>query len=78
MRTRQALRGFERFASEPNVIIANTAIEFQKACARVLQSAPAALGPETRTRLDALFWDRCIANSNLKHMLETKFDLLAA
>ena len=63
--TSTALRAFEDFAEDPNILIADDSAAFHRAAGRVLRSDPPTLSPESKSRRDELFWDRCFARSQL-------------
>lgn len=58
--TPTALRGFERFASLPEVTVANTPQEFQDGIRKVLEQFPSASAAGEAMRA-SLTWDACLA-----------------
>jgi glycosyltransferase involved in cell wall biosynthesis len=64
------LRGFEDFAEEEGVIRADNRTDFRRAMAQVLRSAPVEISAQSRARREALFWDRCFADSALAARLQ--------
>jgi glycosyltransferase involved in cell wall biosynthesis len=59
------LRGFEDFAEDEGVIRADNRTDFRRAMAQVLRSDPIEISAQSRVRREALFWDRCFADSAL-------------
>jgi glycosyltransferase involved in cell wall biosynthesis len=64
------LRGFEDFAEEEGVIRADNRTDFRRAMAQVLRSAPVEISAQSHARREALFWDRCFADSALAARLQ--------
>jgi glycosyltransferase involved in cell wall biosynthesis len=63
-----SLRGFEAYAND-GVVVANNPAEFRHAMRQVLQQRPAVIGDGARLARDALYWDRCFADSDLPKFL---------
>lgn len=63
--TSVALRGFQRFAQDEGVIIADDRRSFRRAIAHVLQARPLEISTSTRQQRDSLYWDRCFVDSGL-------------
>ncbi|MGB6285743.1 MAG: hypothetical protein WBG18_15200, partial [Xanthobacteraceae bacterium] len=63
-----SLRGFEAYAND-GVIVANNPVEFRHAMRQVLRRPPAVISDGARLARDALYWDRCFADSDLPKLL---------
>lgn len=57
--TSTSLRGFEEFADEPGVIVADGRTQFRKAAMQVYRKPALQLSAEARARRDAVYWDHC-------------------
>ena len=66
--TSMSLRAFEAYAND-GVIVANNPVEFRHAMRQVLQRPPAVISDGARLARDALYWDRCFADSDLPKLL---------
>jgi len=69
--TTTALRGFERFMRAEGVILADSPAEFRQAMREVLQRPPLEISERSQAARDALFWDRCFADSALPTFLQS-------
>lgn len=69
-----ALRGFEEFADAEGVIKADTRTLFRQAMARVLREPAAKVSDDSLAAREALYWDRCFADSALKTKLMRVFE----
>jgi hypothetical protein len=68
--TSTALRGFEMFSNAEGVIVANTSADFRKAMRQVLERPSLEISERSRAARDALYWDRCFADSDLPKFFE--------
>lgn len=57
--TSTALRGFDDYANEPGVVVANDPFSFRKAIMETYHAPPLKLTEQARTHRERLFWDRC-------------------
>ena len=60
-----SLRGFEGFCNAEGVIVANDATSFRRGLHDILQRPPLEISAASRTAREALYWDRCFADSGL-------------
>ena len=60
-----AMRGYEAFLGVEGLIIANDSGEVRRAIAQVLRSPPPPVSEKSRQAREALYWDRCFADSDL-------------
>ena len=65
-----ALRGYESLAGAEGLIIANDRSSFRHAIRDVLLRPPLQLTERDRIAREALFWDRCFADSGVSRALE--------
>ena len=67
--TPTSLRGFEPFSDAEGVIIADDPASFRRSVHEVLQREPLEISVASRTAREALYWDRCFADSGLAKAL---------
>jgi len=65
-----ALRGFEAFSTAEGVIVADDPTSFRRSVREVLELPPVEITAASREARDALYWDRCFADSDLAKHLE--------
>ena len=63
--TTVAMRGYEQFSGAEGLIIANDSASFRRAIAQALQSPPLNISEASRHGREAVYWDRCFAESGL-------------
>jgi glycosyltransferase involved in cell wall biosynthesis len=61
-----AMRGYENYVGMEGLVIAPDSIAFRTAIARALRSAPPSISSESRKAREALYWDRCFGDTQLK------------
>lgn len=57
--TSVSMRGFEKFANEPGVIIADRPTSFRKAVMEVYRKPSLQLSADARAKRDLVYWDNC-------------------
>ena len=67
--TPMALRGFETFSNAEGVFVVDDPASFRAAVRKTLQRPSLEISPASRTAREALYWDRCFADSGLTKAL---------
>lgn len=67
--TPTALRGFEAFADAEGVVVAADPASFRRGMQTILQREPIQISAASRASREALYWDRCFADSGLAKSL---------
>jgi hypothetical protein len=61
-----AMRGYDAFLEAEGLIIANDSLAFRRAIAQALRDPLPTISEGSRTAREALYWDRCFADSALR------------
>jgi glycosyltransferase involved in cell wall biosynthesis len=67
--TSVAMRGFEAFLGSEGLIVADDSVAFRLAIATALRSPPLVISEKSRKAREALHWDRCFGDGDLKRYL---------
>jgi glycosyltransferase involved in cell wall biosynthesis len=67
--TSVAMRGFEPFLDSEGLILADNSVAFRQAIATALRSPPLVISEQSKKAREALHWDRCFGDSDLKRCL---------
>jgi glycosyltransferase involved in cell wall biosynthesis len=70
--TTVAMRGYESFRDTEGLILADDPPAFRSAIARALCSPPLVLSDSSRRKREALYWDRCFADSKLEQRISNR------